>query len=435
MQVDEYIQRRMQLLRTLGDGGVVIIPTAPEQVRNRDVHFPFRPNSDFYYLTGFAEPQAVLVLVPGRAEGESLLFCRDKDPKLERWEGSRMGVQAAPEQLGVDQAFAYAALDQQLPALLGQAQHVFYDIGLDIRFDQCVLGWLAQAQQSRVRGQTGLDILALSTHLHTMRLRKSPAELARLRVAACLSAKAHRLLMQRCRPGMYEYTLAADFAHVCQAQGAHALAYPSIVGGGNNACVLHYTENTAPLVDGDLVLVDAGCELDWYASDITRTFPVNGCFNRYQRQLYELVLAAQQAAIAEVRSGQTWNQPHIAAVRVLTEGLLRLGLLQGELEQSIRDKSYQRFFMHRTSHWLGLDVHDVGTYQVDQEQRLLEPGMVLTIEPGLYIPRGSEGVSEQWQGIGIRIEDDVVVTVDKPEVISAGVPRSVEDIEVLMNDG
>jgi Xaa-Pro aminopeptidase len=265
-----------------------------------------------------------------------------------------------------------------------------------------------------------------------MRLRKNPVELATMRRAAKLSAAAHQALMRRCEPGCYEYELAALFSFHCQQQGARELAYPSIVGGGNNACVLHYTANTALLVDGDLVLVDAGCELGCYASDITRTFPVNGRFSEPQRILYELVLAAQQAAIDQIRPGNVWDQPHAAAVEVLTEGLLRLGLLQGSLDKAIQDKSYQRFYMHRTGHWLGLDVHDVGTYQIGKASRQLEVGMVLTVEPGLYIPRGSQDVAEQWQGIGIRIEDDVVVSADGPEVISQDAPKTVAEIEAIM---
>ncbi len=426
-----YQDRRAQLMRVLGADCVAIIPTAIEQIRNKDTHFPFRPGSDFYYLTGFTEPEAVLILAPGRSEGEVILFCREHDVKAERWDGPRTGLTAAVTEFGVDQALPYAALDRYLPKLLGATRRLFYDLGAYAEFDQRMLRWIRQIRQVS-RSQSAFDLLALSTHLHAMRLHKGPDELGIMRQAADISAAAQTELMRRCQPGMREYELAALFAYQCQLQGAQVLAYPSIVAGGEHACVLHYTANRSLLQDGELVLVDAGCELDGYAADITRTFPVNGRFSTLQRSLYELVLAAQAAAIAQVQVGQPWDAPHQAAVQVLTEGMLRLGLLQGNLQQALKNKTYQRFFMHRTSHWLGLDVHDVGSYEVDKEPCRLAPGMVLTIEPGLYIPPGSEGVPAHWQGIGIRIEDDVVVQADGPAVISAAVPRTVEQIEALM---
>ncbi len=423
--------RRAQLLRALGHDCVAVIPTAAEQVRNKDTCFPFRPDSDFYYLTGFTEPEAVLVLVPGRSAGEVVLFCRENDDKAERWEGPRTGLVAAVTEYGVDQALPYHELDQHLPKLLSATGRLFYDLGTHAGFDQRVLQWVGQVRQSS-RSQSALDLLALSTHLHAMRLHKDAAELAVMRRAAEISAAAQIELMRQCRPGMYEYQLAALFAYQCQSQGAQALAYPSIVAAGEHACVLHYVANNALIQKGDLVLVDAGCELDGYAADITRTFPVNGRFSEPQRQLYDIVLAAQEAAIAQVQVDQSWDAPHQAAVQVLAEGLLRLGLIQGSLNQVLQKKTYQRFFMHRTSHWLGLDVHDVGAYQVDQQPRRLTAGMVLTVEPGLYIPQGSKGVPPDWQGIGIRIEDDVIVRKKGPEVISSAVPKAVGEIEALM---
>ena len=431
MNHNEHQQRRAQLMRKLGTGSLVILPTAPEQKRNQDVHYPFRPDSDFYYLTGFAEPQAWLILAPGRADGESLLFCRDKDPQQERWEGYRTGPTAAVTEYGMDQAFPATELDQQIPALFAQAERIYFDWGFTPETDQRMIDWITQARAT-TRGHNELDILALSTPLHDLRLRKSVAEISTMRRAAALSAEAHQALMRQCQPGCYEYQLAALFHYHCQQQGASELAYPSIVGGGENACVLHYTANQATLQDGDLVLIDAGCELDFYASDITRTFPVNGRFSPPQRALYEWVLAAQQAAVDQVRPGNRWDQPHHAAVEVLTEGMLQLGLLHGSFDQAIQDKTYQRFYMHKTSHWLGMDVHDVGTYHINKTPRQLETGMVLTVEPGLYIPRGSEGIDEQWQGIGIRIEDDVVVGTDTPEVLSQDAPKTVEAIEAMM---
>ncbi|WP_078121722.1 Xaa-Pro aminopeptidase [Thiosocius teredinicola] len=433
MNQNEFKRRRRQLMRMMGPGSVAILPTAAETIRNRDVHHPFRPDSDFYYLTGFAEPEAVMVLVPGRAHGEYILFCREKDPTKELWDGRRAGLEGAVDDYGADDAFPITDLDDILPGLLEERERVFFAMGCDPAFDKRVSDWVSQVRSRARAGVHGpIEFLALDHFLHDMRLYKSRAETSVMRRAAKLSAQAHRELMRRCEPGMHEYQLASVFNHECQMQGANGLAYPSIVGGGNNACVLHYVENNEALRDGDLVLIDAGCELDCYASDITRTFPVNGQFSDAQRALYELVLDAQLAAIDKVRAGNHWNDPHDAAVRVLTKGLLKLGLLRGTLAKALKAQSYTRFYMHRTGHWLGMDVHDVGDYKVDGHWRELEPGMVLTVEPGLYIPHGAKGVAKKWQGIGIRIEDDVLVTKGEPDVLSKDVPKHVDEIEALM---
>jgi Xaa-Pro aminopeptidase len=417
----------------MGAGSLAILPTGREQVRNRDVHYPFRPDSDFHYLTGFAEPDAVLVLAPGRAHGEYLLFCREKDPEKEVWDGYRAGLEGAVADYGADDAFPIADLDDILPGLLEERERVFFAMGSDPAFDKRVSDWVSQIRSRSRAGVHGpIEFLALDHFLHDMRLYKSRSEVAVMRRAARLSAQAHAELMRACEPGMHEYQLASLFGHHCQMHGSAHLAYPSIVGGGNNACVLHYIENGQMLNDGDLVLVDAGCEIDCYASDITRTFPVNGRFTEPQRILYELVLEAQLAAIDKVRPGNHWNDPHEAAVRVLTKGLLKLGLLRGTPAKALKAQSYTRFYMHRTGHWLGMDVHDVGDYKVDGHWRELEPGMVLTIEPGLYIPTGAKGVAKKWQGIGIRIEDDVLVTRDAPDVLSRDAPKTVEEIEAVM---
>lgn len=433
MTANEFKRRRRQLMGMMDPHSIAILPTGSERVRNRDVHYPFRPDSDFHYLTGFDEPDAVLVLVPGRAHGEYLLFCREKDPTKEMWDGYRAGLEGAITDFGADDAFPITDLDDILPGLLEERDRVFFAMGTDPAFDKKVSDWVSQV---RARARTGVhgptEFLALDHFLHDMRLYKSRAEVATMRRAAKLSAQAHTKLMRSCAPGKTEYQLAATFSHHCQMHGAPQLAYPSIVGGGNNACVLHYVENNAPLNDGDLVLIDAGCELDCYASDITRTFPVNGQFTEPQRILYELVLEAQQAAIAKVRAGNHWNDPHQAAVRVLTKGLLKLGLLRGTLAKAIKSQAYTKFYMHRTGHWLGMDVHDVGDYKVDGHWRELEPGMVLTVEPGLYIPRGAKGVAKKWQGIGIRIEDDVLVTRGEPDVLSKDAPKTVAQIEAVM---
>jgi Xaa-Pro aminopeptidase len=433
MNPSEFKRRRRQLMGMMGAGSVAILPTSKEAVRNRDVHHPFRPDSDFYYLTGFAEPEAVLVLVPGRTHGEYILFCREKDTTKELWDGYRAGLEGAVADFGADDAFPITDLDDILPGLLEERERVFFAMGSDPAFDKRVSDWVSQIRSRARAGVHGpIEFLALDHFLHDMRLYKSRAETTMMRRAARLSAAAHVELMRQCEPGMHEYQLASLFRHHCQMNGADQLAYPSIVGGGNNGCILHYVENSEALQDGDLVLIDAGCELGYYASDITRTFPVNGRFSDPQRALYELVLEAQLAAIDKVRPGNHWNDPHRAAVRVLTKGLLKLGLLRGTLAKALKAESYTRFFMHRTGHWLGMDVHDVGDYKVDGHWRELERGMVLTIEPGLYIPRGSKGVAKKWQGIGIRIEDDVLVTSKGPDVLSRDVPKTVEQIEALM---
>jgi Xaa-Pro aminopeptidase len=433
MSPTEYRRRRRQLMGMMGPDSIAILPTGRERVRNRDVHYPFRPDSDFHYLTGFDEPDAVLVLVPGRPHGEFLLFCREKDPAKELWDGYRAGLEGAVADYAADDAFPISDLDDILPGLLEERERVFFAMGTDPAFDKKVSDWVSQVRLRARAGVTGpIEFLALDHYLHDMRLYKSRSEVATMRRAARLSAQAHVELMRSCEPGMTEYQLASTFSHHCQMHGAPHLAYPSIVGGGNNACVLHYVENTAPLQDGDLVLVDAGCEMDCYASDITRTFPVNGRFSKAQRILYELVLEAQAAAIDKVRAGNHWNDPHQAAVRVLTKGLLKLGLLRGTLAKALKAQAYSKFYMHRTGHWLGMDVHDVGDYKVDGHWRELEPGMVLTVEPGLYIPLGAKGVAKKWQGIGIRIEDDVLVTRGKPDVLSRDAPKQIEDIEAVM---
>ncbi len=429
----EFQRRRTELMRRIGANSIVILPTAREFVRNRDVHHPFRPDSDFYYLSGFAEPEAVLVLAPGRQQGEYALFCREKDPQSEQWEGYRAGLEGVVTDYGADEAFSYAEMDVVMPDLLAQREQVFYPLGCDQAFDQRVIRWLSQVRnQARSGIQAPLSIASLDQHLHEMRLYKTALEVGTLRRAAQISAAAHQAVMQTCKPGQYEYQLAATFQYDCQRQGVQALAYPSIVGGGENACVLHYIDNRDRLGDGDLVLIDAGCELDYYAADITRTFPVNGRFTEAQAQLYELVLAAQQAAIAHVKPGHDWNDPHLAATRVLTEGLLRLGILQGDLDTALAEERYKPYYMHRTGHWLGMDVHDVGAYQMDGDWRPLEAGMVLTVEPGLYMPKDDSKVAEKWRGIGIRIEDDVLVGTNGPEVLSQDVPKSICEIEALM---
>ncbi|MFA5684329.1 MAG: Xaa-Pro aminopeptidase [Lysobacteraceae bacterium] len=428
----EFARRRRQLMRMAGSDAILVLPAAPERIRNNDSHYPYRQDSDFLYLTGFAEPEAVLVLIPGRPHGEALLFCRERDPERETWDGARAGTEGAVERFGMDDAYPFSDLDDILPGLLEGRSRVYYHFGRDPEFDIKLIGWVNRVRAEVKRGaQPPHEFLELGHLLHDLRLFKSRDEIRLMRHSAIIAADAHVRAMQAARPGLHEYEIEAELLHGFRRRGAVA-SYECIVGSGPNACVLHYRDNDRLMQDGDLLLIDAGAELHGYASDITRTFPVNGRFSAAQRALYALVLKAQYAAIDTVKPGASWIAPHEAAVRVLTEGMLELGLLRGGLEQCLKDESYRRFYMHKTGHWLGLDVHDVGDYRIDGDYRLLEPGMVLTIEPGLYIAPGSKGVAKKWQGIGIRIEDDVLVTRDGHEVLSHGAPKSIDEIEALM---
>ncbi|WP_456415801.1 Xaa-Pro aminopeptidase [Thiolapillus sp.] len=433
MTQTEFKRRRRQLMRMMGKGGIAILPAAATKLRNSDVHYPYRPDSDFYYLTGFAEPEAVAVLIPGRKQGEYILFCREKDADKERWDGAIAGQEGAVEEYGADDSFPITDLNDILPRMLEQCERVYYAMGCDPDLDQNMSNWINQIRSKARSGvHTPQEFIALDHYLHDMRLYKSRSEIAVMRKAARISAAAHKRLMSECEPGMKEYQLEASFLHECSRRGARQQAYSPIVGGGDNATILHYVDNSDKLESGELVLIDAGCELDYYASDITRTFPVNGKFTPPQAQLYQLVLDAQLAAIKQVKPGNAYNAPHKAAVRTLTRGLVKLGLLKGQPAKLVREEKYKKFFMHGTGHWLGMDVHDVGDYKIDGHWRQLEPGMVLTIEPGLYIPRGSKGVAKKWQGIGIRIEDDILVTRDGCEVLSADAPKTITEIEDIM---
>ncbi|WP_457670677.1 Xaa-Pro aminopeptidase [Thiolapillus sp.] len=433
MTQTEFKRRRRQLMRMMGKGSIAILPAAATRLRNSDVHYPYRPDSDFYYLTGFAEPEAVAVLIPGRKQGEYILFCREKDADKERWDGAIAGQEGAVEEYGADDSFPITDLNDILPRMLEQCDRVYYAMGCDPDLDQNMSNWINQIRgKARSGVHTPQEFIALDHYLHDMRLYKSRSEIAVMRKAARISAAAHKRLMRECEPGMKEYQLEASFLHECSRRGARQQAYSPIVGGGDNATILHYVDNSDKLESGELVLIDAGCELDYYASDITRTFPVNGKFTPPQAQLYQLVLDAQLAAIKQVKPGNAYNAPHKAAVRTLTRGLVKLGLLKGQPAKLVREEKYKKFFMHGTGHWLGMDVHDVGDYKIDGHWRQLEPGMVLTIEPGLYIPRGSKGVAKKWQGIGIRIEDDILVTRDSCEVLSADAPKTITEIEDIM---
>ena len=427
-----FARRRKQLMRIAGDEAILVLAAAPERIRSRDTHFPYRQDSDFWYLTGFEEPAAVLVLVPGRAHGEALLFCRERDPEREGWDGPRLGPEGACEALGLDDAYPIDDLDDILPGLLEGRTRVYYHFGRDTDFDLKLIGWLNRVrEQVRLGAQPPHEFLELGHLLDELRLFKSAEELKLMQRAADIAIAAHEAAMRAVRPGMREYELQAELEREFRRADA-VPAYASIVGAGANACVLHYVANNATVRDGDLVLIDAGAEYRGYASDITRTFPANGRFTREQRALHDLVGAAHAAALAQARPGVPYEAMHAAAVEVLTEGLLRLGLLKGKLERHVADGGYKRFYRHKTGHWLGLDVHDVGDYRLDGESRLLEPGMAFTVEPGLYVMPDDASVAAKWRGIGIRTEDDVVVTRDGHRVLTRKLARSADEIESLM---
>ncbi|MCO5095065.1 MAG: Xaa-Pro aminopeptidase [Xanthomonadaceae bacterium] len=428
----EFARRRRQLMRMAGPEAILILPAAPLRVRSNDSHHPYRQDSDFWYLTGFEEPEAVLALVPGRAAGETLLFCRERDPEREAWDGARLGPEGAVESLGIDDAYPYTDMDEILPRLIEGRTRVYYHFGRDTEFDLTLIGWVKRVRaMARQGAQSPHEFQELGHLLHDLRLFKSPGERRLMAESARIAALAHVDAMRATRPGRFEYEIEAELLYRFRRHGA-VPSYEPIVGGGANACVLHYRANRALLADGDLLLIDAGAELQGYASDITRTFPVNGRFSPAQRALYDIVLAANRAALDVVQPGASWAAMHDAATHVVTEGLLRLGLLKGTLRQCLKEQACRRFFMHKTGHWLGLDVHDVGEYRIDGEFRVLEPDMAFTIEPGLYIAPDAPGVAAKWRGIGIRIEDDVVVTRQGAKVLSDGVPRDPDAIEALM---
>ncbi|AEF99218.1 Xaa-Pro aminopeptidase [Methylomonas methanica] len=433
MKQAEFKKRRALLMKQIGKGNIAIIASASQQTRNRDVHYPYRQDSDFYYLTGFNEAESLAVFIPGREQGEYVLFCREFDETKALWEGAHAGLEGATKHYEADDSFPIDDLDDILPGMLENKGKVFYPMGKDSELDHKLLDWINNIRKQSRSGVTAPgELVSLEHVLHEMRLFKSAEELKLMRRAAEVSARAHVRAMQACRPGMYEYQIEAELIHEFIKDGLRAVAYPSIVAGGKNACVLHYIENKDKLRKGDLLLIDAGVECDHYAADITRTFPVSGKFSEPQRLLYQLVLDAQAAALEQIQPGVAWNKAHEASVEVLTKGLVELGLLKGRVKKLIKDEKYKQFYMHRIGHWLGMDVHDVGDYRIKDDWRLLEPGMVLTVEPGLYVPADCDSVDKQWRGIGIRIEDDVLVTRDGHEILTHGVPKSIADIEALM---
>lgn len=431
----EYRRRRKALMNLMAPNSVAVIPAATIRLRNRDTAYLFRQDSDFHYLTGFNEPDAVLVLAPEREHGEVILFCRERHPRSELYDGERLGPERVAQILGVDDGFPVADMDDILPGMLEGRDRIYLNLGDHPEFEGRLLGWVSGIRARESGGaETPGEFFALKHLLHEQRLTKSAAEIRVMREAARITCRGHVRAMQACRPGMTETQLEAELVYEFMRSGARTAAYPSIVGGGANACVLHYVDNAATLRKNDLVLIDAGCEYQHYAADLTRTLPVSGRFSRSQRAIYEVVLAANKAAIEASRAGALFMDPHQTALKIMIGGLLDLGLLEGDVDGVLETEAYRAFCPHNASHWLGMDVHDVGDYRVDGAWRPLEPGMVLTIEPGIYIPDREETahLPEEFRGLGIRIEDDVLITAASPEVLTADAPKEVDDIEALM---
>ena len=428
----EYAKRRLQLMEIAGEESVIIVHAAAQKIRNNDVGYPYRQDSDFLYLSGFSEPEAMMVLLPEEKGGHSILFCRERDPDREMWDGLMTGTEGAVEQFGFDESFPISEVEKRLPRLLRGRERVYYDLGKNPDFDQLLIGWMNDFRaKTRKKFLAPDEIIALDHSLHEMRLFKSRTEITVMRKSSRIAAKAHQRAMQVCKPGMNEAEIHAELLHTFTRNQCET-SYIPIVGGGANACVLHYISNRDQLNDGDLLLIDAGAEYDGYASDITRTFPVNGRFSGPQRDLYEVVLAAQLKAIEEVRAGNPWDHVHETAVQVATEGMIDLGILKGSLEEALEEEYFKDYYVHNTGHWLGMDVHDVGEYEIDGHSRVLEPGMVLTVEPGIYIPNTATAVDEIWRGMGIRIEDNVVVTRDEADVLTSDICKTIDEIEELM---
>jgi Xaa-Pro aminopeptidase len=432
MQAQEYKRRRRALMRMMGKGSIAIVPSATTRLRNRDVAYPFRQDSDFWYLTGFDEPDAVAILIPGRKAGEFVLFCRNRDPARETWDGYRAGPEGAVRDYGAEDAFPIEDMNEILPGLIEPCESVYYTMGVSPEFDRRMLGWLNELRAgARGGARTPGEFVALEHLLHDLRLYKSRSEIAAMRRAAKTSVEAHQRAMRAAREGAFEYELEAELLGHFKRHGDHE-AYGSIVGSGPNSCVLHYVDNDRRMENGDLVLIDAACEHNYYAADITRTFPVSGKFTAEQKQIYSLVLKAQKAAIDKCRAGNLFNDPHAETVKVITRGLVKLGILKGTPAKLIKEGAYKKFYMHRAGHWIGLDVHDVGDYKIDGTWRELEPGMVLTVEPGIYIAPGTQGVARKWWGIGVRIEDDVAVTRGEPDVLTRALVKEPGDVEAFM---
>ena len=429
----EYAGRRKDLMSMMADNSIAVIAAAPEKVRSKDTIYPYKQSTNFSYLSGFSEPCAVMLLIPNREQGECVLFCRDKDPLRETWDGLRLGPIEAKQALALDDAFPIDDIDDILPGLLEGKSHIYYSAGKDKAFDKQLIQWVDEVTLDKESdSEPCCEQVDLDHLLAELRLIKSAAEIKLMRKAADISAEAHCRAMRFCQPGQYEYQLQAEIEHQFMTSGATGPAYTSIVGGGKNACILHYIENQSALKSGDLVLIDAGCEYQNYAADITRTFPINGKFSTAQAAIYDVVLAAQAAAINCISPGVTYDQANKATIEVITQGLVELGILTGDVDQLIAEGAYREFYMHSVSHWLGMDVHDVGDYKINNQWRVYEAGMLLTIEPGIYIAADNQNVDKKWRGIAVRIEDDILVTKAGREVLTDGVPKQRDQIESLM---
>lgn len=432
MNQQNYQNRRNELVNQIGENDIVIVATETVKSRNGDVEYQFRPDSDFYYLSGFSEPEAVLVICPSRVQGQYVLFCRERNAQREMWDGRRQGLEGAVANFSADDAFPIEDIHEILPGMMEGKAKVYTTVGRYPEFDAQLLGWMTKIKENVRSGMHApYEFVDLNHLLHEQRLIKRKDEIALMRKAGKMSAAGHKRAMQTCRPGMFEYQVQAEMECEFRKSGSHYNAYPSIVAGGENGCILHYTENESTLKDGDLLLIDAGAEFECYAADISRTFPVNGRFSPEQRALYTIVLDAQEAAFEKCHAGMGWNEPHDAAVRVIAQGLINEGLLTGSLEEVLESESYRQFYMHRTGHWLGMDVHDVGDYKVDETWRELEPGMVFTVEPGIYVSP-ADNVDERWHNIGIRIEDNVLILKDGYENLTAAAPKTIDEIESVM---
>lgn len=438
----EFARRRTELMQLMEPNSIAILPASQTKNRNGDVEYKFRQDSDFYYLSGFEEADAVFVLVPGREHGESILFCRERDEEFERWNGPLTGPDRARQLYGLGDAFPIDDIDEILPGMIEGKHKLYYGMGVNRDFDNQIIDWVNSiSAQKKYGAELPGEFVQLGQFLHELRLFKSKQEITLLKYAANITAKAHILAMKKATEGVYEYQLEAELQYLFLKEGASSPACPIIVASGQNSCILHYIGNAEVLKDGDLVLIDAGCEYEYYACDVTRTFPVSGRFNAEQRAIYEIVLEAQKAAINMVQPGNNWNQPHQAAIRVVSEGLLELGLLNGEIDDLIESEAFKQFYMHKTGHWMGMDVHDVGEYQVGGEWRVFEEGMVLTVEPGIYISKDLKKRSNQfpnqvparWRGIGIRIEDNVLLTKEGNEVLTSGIPKEIDELEALLS--
>lgn len=434
IKMTEYAKRRKQLMQAIGPNSVAILTAAPAAARNHYHEYPYRQNSDFYYLTGFEEPESVLVLAPKRKGGEFILFNRVRDRAQEIWDGYRAGQEGAKKIYGADSAYPISELSHILPEILEGRDEIHYTLGLDKYYDAILLDAVNNLRGKIRSGvQSPLAFTDVRAELHEMRLIKSPAEIALMRKAAEISADAHIRAMKTCKPGMNEYQLEAEINYEFQRNGARFCAYTPIIGSGANSCILHYNNNNKTIKNGDFVLIDAGCEYQYYASDVTRTFPANGRFSPEQKAIYEIVLEAQQAGIKAVRPGTAWPMIDDICVKIITQGLIDVGLLKGKLSDLIEKRAYFAFYMHRSGHFLGLDTHDAGRYKMGDKWRKLQPGMVRTVEPGIYISADTPGVHKRWHNIGVRIEDDVVVTSKGCDVLSRNAPTSIEEIEDIMS--